>query len=141
MSLNDYFDDDLYDSIFSVGRNFLSSGNYEKALIIFDGLVALFPKEISCVAAYGEVLLITGQAQKSLDFFLQVDDSLQDKAPIVLGLARALVLLKEYDQAKSLSGRILDGTFEASSLEIALAKSIYLTSQHDQRRHMQINEN
>ncbi len=54
----------LYDAIFSVGCNFMQQGKFDKALIIFDGLMALEPSQRKAALAYGETLLLANRAKK-----------------------------------------------------------------------------
>jgi tetratricopeptide (TPR) repeat protein len=128
MAQNDDFGSSLYDSIFALGRNFLSQGQYDKALIIFDGLVALFPKKLPACLAYGEALLMSGQFNEALQYFLCLHDQFIKTGHMLLGAARAYVMLGRYTDAKRMVMPIIEGEVLASSVELAIAKSIFLAS-------------
>lgn len=74
--------EELYDAIFALGTNFLHQGKFDKALIIFDGLLALEPSERRAALAYGETLLVANRAERALNHFFSLSQQFDvDECP------------------------------------------------------------
>ena len=126
MAENDRFPHSLYDSIAALGANFLSQGQYEKALIIFDGLIVLFPHELSAQLGYGEALLMTKQYSQAVDHFRSLQHQFGAQVPMLLGAAKALVMSGNLYEAKQVISPIIDGEITSSPIERSMAWSIFL---------------
>jgi len=114
----------LKDAIFSLGANFLAQGKYDKALTIFDGLLALDPDYLSASIAVGEVLLINAQYDQALDRFNALIDHGVRDGRIYMGAAKAYSLLGQHDEAKKIVQSILNGDIPATKAEVYAAKMI-----------------
>ena len=117
----------IFEAIFALGANFLQQGKYEKALIIFDGLMALYPDHPRAAIAYGETLLMDGQTDIALEHFLAITKKFSLEAQVLLGAARSFMLLQKKEEAKRLLLPIIEGHVLSSSENYGLAKSIYAT--------------
>lgn len=121
---------EMIDAIYNLGRNFLAQGQYEKALIIFEGLEALFPDDAQCSCMYGEALLLHGSIDQALLYFLRKKKQFPHHSGIMLTTARVYMMIHDHKQAHATVLPIIQGDIEASPLEQALAKSIFLASKN-----------
>lgn len=125
--------DFLMDAIFALGANFFVQGKYEKAQIIFDGLMALDPEHSTPAIAYGESLLMGGQIDRALDHFLMLSKKFDLDPRALLGAAKACILLGKNDEARKLLEPIVENEIPAPS-QIALeAKSILTVMQDNEK--------
>lgn len=116
---------DIIDAIYNLGRNFLAQGQYEKALIIFEGLEALFPDDAQCSCMYGEALLLHGSYDQALVYLLRKKKQFPDNSAILLTTARVYMMRHDHQKANATIMPIIQGDTEATPLEQALAKSIF----------------
>jgi tetratricopeptide (TPR) repeat protein len=114
----------LSQAVYTLGVNFFMQGKYHKALIIFDGLMALDPENHAAAIAYGETLLRDGQTEKALDHFLMINKKFDLDSRGLLGAAKACILLGKYEEAQKLVLPILGGELLAHKQAILSAKSI-----------------
>lgn len=120
--------DNLANAIFSMGSNFLQQGKFEKALIIFDGLMALFPDNAQPALAYGETLLRAGkQEEASMHFSAFFDQFDIDSKSIILA-AKARLLIGEHDQARNLLLLIIGGQVQASQEDLDLVNLLLIAT-------------
>lgn len=120
-SLDDQMFSSLYDAIFALGINFLHQGQFEKALIIFDGLIALEPNEPKAAIAYGEALLLANRAQIALNHFFSLSKQFDLDSRTLLLTAKACVLLDRPDEARTLLSMITTQEIGATSDEMKAA--------------------
>ncbi len=114
----------LYDAIFSVGCNFMQQGKFDKALIIFDGLMALEPSERKAALAYGETLLLANRAEKALNHFFALSKQFDVDGRTLILTAKACVLLDKPDEAKSLLRMVTTKEINADPHEIRAANAM-----------------
>lgn len=96
-------------AIFAMGENFYTQGQYKKAQIIFHGLMALDPHNHLAIIAYGEALLIDGQSAKALNHFHNASKRFPASFRIVLGAAKACLMLDRQSEAQEWLKPILTG--------------------------------
>lgn len=101
-------------AIFAMGENFYTQGQYKKAQIIFHGLMALDPQSSSATIAYGEALLMDGLYSKALSHFLRASKRFPQSHRILLGGAKACLLLERPSQAKDWLNPILQGSVKVT---------------------------
>jgi tetratricopeptide (TPR) repeat protein len=89
-------------TIYFLGVNFLLQGKYEKALIVFHGLMALDQKNYKAIFAYGETLILLNRLEEALDHFLRQAPMFELEKGMVIGAARAFVLLGKLKEATKL---------------------------------------
>lgn len=117
-------DEALLQAIFSLGVNFLAQGKYEKAAVIFDGLMAINAANRNYAFAYGETLLMMGQNAKAFDHFTTTIKQYGYDEASCLGAAKAAILLGRYDQAKEFLQQLSDGEVDSCAQVKRLAKSM-----------------
>jgi hypothetical protein len=91
-----------FHTIYFLGVNFLVQGKYEKALIIFQGLMALDHKSYKASLAYGETLILLNRVEEALDHFLHQAKTFATERGMLLSAARASVLLGKFKEAAKL---------------------------------------
>lgn len=114
----------IYDAIYAIGANFLHQGKYDKALIIFDGLMALEPGELKPAIAYGDALLLAGRAEMALSHFYELAKQFDLDGHAVLLTAKACVLLDKSDDAKKLLEMITKHEISATPENLHCAESM-----------------
>jgi tetratricopeptide (TPR) repeat protein len=82
-----------FTAIFALGANFFSQGQFRKAQVIFAGLMVLDSKSEEAFIAYGESLIMAGDASKAMHHFLKAKKRFNNRA-IDIGIAKAAILLK-----------------------------------------------
>jgi tetratricopeptide (TPR) repeat protein len=117
-------DEKYCEAIFSLGNIFFSQGKYDKALIIFDGLMALNPQHKKAAILYGETLLKYGQIDKAHAHFLLLVKKFDRDCQARLCLARTCILLNKYDDAKIFLYPILTKKLVAKTHIMMAAKLI-----------------
>lgn len=95
-------------AIFSLGENFLSQGKYDKAQIIFDGLMALEPDQLAPALAFGEALLKCGEPERALDHLLTLVQKFSHDARLLVLTAKACILLGKNEEAKEFLQPLLE---------------------------------
>ncbi len=115
---------DQYETIFALGENFLSQGKYEKALTIFDGLIALDPCQKKAAIAYGQTLLLSGKAERALSHFYDLSKQFGMDGATLLLTAKACILLDRNEEAKKILQMISEREIQASQKEIELSNTM-----------------
>jgi tetratricopeptide (TPR) repeat protein len=115
----------MWESIFALGVNFFIQGKYDKACIIFDGLTALDPRRLLSSIAYGELLIVEDQVDKALDHFLNLSKRFGSDCRVLLGAAKACIILNKFDEAKKLVYPIMEGEVSSTPDTLRMAQSIY----------------
>jgi tetratricopeptide (TPR) repeat protein len=103
-----------FSAIFAMGENFYTQGQYKKAQIIFSGLIALDSYNHQASIAYGESLLLDNQSNKALIHFTNARSLFPASFPILLGCAKACIILKRYEEACIFLEPIIDGQIKVS---------------------------
>lgn len=116
--------EELYDAIFALGTNFLHQGKFDKALIIFDGLLALEPSERRAALAYGETLLVANRAERALNHFFSLSQQFDVDGRTLILTAKACVLLDKPDEAKKFLSMITNQEIVASNQDAEAAQAI-----------------
>jgi len=98
-----------FSAIFALGENFFSQGYYKKAQTIFHGLIALDNTNHMASIAYGESLLMDGQSTKALAHFSESRKLFPASHRILLGGAKACILLDRKSDAKDFLQPIITG--------------------------------
>lgn len=112
-------------TIYFLGVNFLLQGKYEKALIVFHGLMALDHKNFKAIFAYGETLILLNRLEEALDHFLRQSPLFEMEKDMVIGAARASVLLGKLKEAAKLIEPMMQGaTSQENSYKNQIAKLI-----------------
>lgn len=114
----------LYEAIFSLGNNFLHQGKFDKALIIFDGLIALEPNERKAAIAYGEALLLANRAEKALSYFFSLSKQFDVDGRTLILTAKACILLDRPEEAKKLLTMVSTNEIDADWQDISIARSM-----------------
>jgi Flp pilus assembly protein TadD len=96
-------------ALFALGENFYSQGQYKKAQIIFQGLMALDAQNLMACVAYGEALLINGEGAKALAHFTQASLLFPASHKVLVGSAKACILLNRLSDAQNFLLPIING--------------------------------
>jgi len=107
------------EAIYLLGVNFLVQGKYEKALTIFQGLMALDQSDYKATLAYGESLILLGRAEEALNHFLTHAKMFEVENGMVLGAARASIMLGKLKEAATLIEPVIKALTSPESHSIA----------------------
>lgn len=88
------------------GFSFLREGHYQKALIFFDALVILDPKNAYDAQTLGALYLQMGDLQKALNALNQALALEPDHEPTLLNKAKVLISLHQKENALDLIKRL-----------------------------------
>lgn len=105
-----------FEAILALGENFFMQGKYEKAQIIFDGLMALSTDQLMPAVLYGEALLMNGHVEKALDHFLMLVQKFAQNDRVLMGTAKACILLGRIAEAKEFLAPMVGNNLSSQSV-------------------------
>jgi tetratricopeptide (TPR) repeat protein len=111
----------LYDALLAVGNNFLQQGKFDKALVIFDGLIALEPNNRSASISYGEALLMANRVDKALSHLLLLTHQFDRDGRALILTAKACILLDKHDEARKFLTRVTANAPTMSADDVRIA--------------------